>query len=151
MNYQKGSAPGICIIQSIQSTEKRKLLAYYVTMHELPIIEKIVEIAETKARQHSAGKILSLTLETGALSDLEPEWLNFYFKKASKGTLLAGAELKVIPEKAVLRCRNCTYKKVYTRGQPILSAAPGTCPSCGIDSLELKADSHYTLKEMEIE
>ena len=119
-------------------------------MHELPVIEKIIEIAETQAKRHSARKILSLTLETGALSDLEPEWLELYFKKASAGTLLAGAELKVRREQAVLICRSCSYRKVYTPGKPP-SPAPAACPECGKKSLELKADSHYTLKEMEVE
>ena len=116
-------------------------------MHELPVIRKIVRIAAEQAERHSAVKVLSLTLETGALSDLEPEWLNHYFKKASAGTILADTELKVVRLEASLKCRSCSYTAAFKPGgKPV----PENCPECGKSSLELKADSHYTLKEMEV-
>lgn len=114
-----------------------------MNMHELPVIEKILNIVEKQAKMNSLNKILSLTLETGALSDLEPEWLNYYFRKICRNTILQDTKLKIFRQKAFFQCRDCDHNWSYS-----LKTAEN-CPLCRGRNIELKADSHYTLKEIE--
>jgi hydrogenase nickel incorporation protein HypA/HybF len=114
-------------------------------MHELPIIEKIISLTEVQARLNGAEKVLSITIETGAFSDLEPQWLNRYFRKMTEGTLLEDSNLIIKRQEGFYHCPDCGHNQTY-QGQRIT-----LCPLCGSDKIELKGESGYTLKEMEIQ
>lgn len=113
-------------------------------MHELPVIEKIISIGEEQARKNSAVKVLSLTLETGAFSDLEPQWMERYFRKAARGTMLEEAELIINREKAFYFCQDCRCKEPF-QGQQILS-----CSRCHSKDLTLEGKKGYIIKEMKV-
>ena len=47
-------------------------------MHELPVTDKILDIALKHAQQSKATRIYSITLRVGGLTDLEDTWLQHY-------------------------------------------------------------------------
>ena len=44
-------------------------------MHELPVINQILDVFLKHAEKNDAQKTLSVKLKVGELSDLEPEWM----------------------------------------------------------------------------
>lgn len=110
-------------------------------MHELSIVQGVVEICESAA----AGKrILSVVMEIGALSNVMPDAIEFCFEACTKETLLDGARLVIdcIPGRG--RCRDCAaefeVKSYY-----------GTCPACGGYELDILSGEELRVKELEVE
>ena len=78
-------------------------------MHELPVIESILNIVMKHAELNQVQKIVSITLEVGELSDLEAEWMQHYFNFLSNDTLAEGAELRITYTPIVLQCSQCRH------------------------------------------
>jgi len=113
-------------------------------MHELPIMEDVLDIILKYSERNKVTKVLSITIEIGALSDMEPEWINYYFKKISRRTLAEEAFLKINKIAPKLKCKVCHTSHVYKEPKEL------TCYQCGNSDWQLVADSHYTIKEMEV-
>jgi len=79
-------------------------------MHELGIMQNIVEIAQDYARRSNAEKVLKIVLEVGKLSGVVPEALEFCFSVCTKGTLLEGAELEIERVASLGVCKECGEK-----------------------------------------
>ncbi len=110
-------------------------------MHELSITQSIVEICE----QNAAGRrVLSVTLELGALSGIVPDAVEFCFEACTKGTLLEGAKLIISRVEPKGLCRDCGAEF------PV-SAYYDSCPSCGGFTVELLAGEEMRVKELEVE
>ncbi len=110
-------------------------------MHELSITQSIVEICE----QNAAGRrVLSVTLELGALSGIVPDAVEFCFEACTKGTLLEGAKLIISRVEPKGLCRSCDAEF------PV-SAYYDSCPSCGGFAVELLAGEEMRVKELEVE
>ncbi|WP_413815440.1 hydrogenase/urease maturation nickel metallochaperone HypA [Desulfobotulus sp.] len=54
-------------------------------MHELPVMTKILAVACRHGTMHGVRQIRSITVGVGVLSDLEPEWMQHYFDRISRG------------------------------------------------------------------
>lgn len=81
-------------------------------MHEISLIESIIEIIIAEMPKHNVTKIESITLRIGEMRQLIPETLHFGFDVLSKDTPLEGAKLIVekIPTKG--RCKICDQEFV---------------------------------------
>ena len=92
-------------------------------MHELSIVQSIVDIAETQVRQAGARQVDCIELDIGQLAGVEWSALDFAWEVAVRHTVLQGAERVVrrIPGKA--KCLEC--QKVFN-----LSALYDACPDC---------------------
>ncbi|MER3514747.1 MAG: hydrogenase nickel incorporation protein HypA, partial [Chloroflexota bacterium] len=55
-------------------------------MHELGIVQQIVDQAAARVQAAGAGRVTGLHLVIGTLSDISPESVQFYFDLVSKGT-----------------------------------------------------------------
>lgn len=116
-------------------------------MHELPVMESILDIVLRHAAINYAQRVVSVTLMIGALSDLEGEWMQHYFDLLSKDTLAESAVLKINRIPVVLSCPNCHHEfeiSPHDREKTI-------CPQCGCDKgFALLSGREYYIKEMEI-
>lgn len=113
-------------------------------MHEVGITQSIVEIAEKHAREQEASRVLSVTVEIGALSGVVPEAMEFCFEACTRGTLLEGARLIVerIPGKG--RCSGC--------GAGIdLDPHTFACPACGALGPERLQGEELRITELEVD
>jgi hydrogenase nickel incorporation protein HypA/HybF len=113
-------------------------------VHEVAITRSIVEIAERAAREEGAAKVLSVTVEIGALSGVVPDAVEFCFEVCTKETLLEGAQLLIerIPGRA--RCLECA-------AEVPIDTWSFTCPACGAFALERRQGEELRIKEMEVD
>ena len=117
-------------------------------MHELPVTEKILDIALKHAEQNGAKKISSITLHVGRLSDLQDEWLQHYFNYLSKDTIASDARLIIVPEVIKLRCGACGTI-IETEKRDLQDT---TCPHCNADGgFSIMSGRGYYIEEMEIQ
>jgi hydrogenase nickel incorporation protein HypA/HybF len=70
-------------------------------MHELSISRAIVE---TASRHAGAGRVVSVRVAIGALREVTPGSLRFYFEVVSRGTACEGALLDTLLLPARMRC-----------------------------------------------
>ncbi len=118
-------------------------------MHELPVISRIVEICIRHAATNNARKILTIELQVGPLSDLEPVWMQRYFDHLSKDTLAAGAQLKIERLPLKYRCSECGYEFTIEI-QECEQAGMNGCPECESLSITCVSDNGYHIGNMEI-
>ena len=92
-------------------------------MHELSIVQSIVEIAETQVRQAGARQVDSIELDIGQLAGVEWSALEFAWEIAVRHTVLqhAGLVVRRIPGRA--KCLEC--QKEFN-----ISALYDACPYC---------------------
>lgn len=76
-------------------------------MHEVSIIQSVVEIVTNKAIENKFTKVNKVSLKIGELSGVMPESLNFAFKSCIIDTMLEDSTLEIEKVKAVAKCINC--------------------------------------------
>lgn len=62
-------------------------------MHEVSIIQNVIEIVIDKAIENKFIKVSKVSLKIGELSGVMPESLNFAFKSCIMDTMLEGSTL----------------------------------------------------------
>jgi len=112
-------------------------------MHELGIVQQMVDQAIAQARAAGAGRITGLNLVVGALSDISPESVQFYFDLVSAGTPAAGAQLAFRWIQPVLRCRTCGAEFAWAPDQD-------ACPRCGARGYELIRGREFYLESIDV-
>ena len=116
-------------------------------MHELPVIDSILNIVLRHAAANQAQQIISITLQVGALSDLEDEWMQHYFDQLSQGTVAESAVLKINRIPVVVACPSCDNEfEIFPHENKAI-----ICLQCGSDKgFTLLSGREYYIKEMEI-
>jgi len=111
-------------------------------MHEISLIENIIDIITSEMRKYNITKVSIIRLRIGKMSHVVPEALTFGFEAMSKDTPLEGAELVIenVPTKG--RCDNCETEFVMT---DIL----GICPDCGGTKIEIISGKELEIAEFE--
>lgn len=113
-------------------------------LHELSLTQNIVDLAIEHADREDAKKILSITLEIGALSGVVAEAVEFAFDICSKGTLAEGADLEIRHIIGIGRCLDC-HKETE------IKTLTHVCPYCGSLALETVQGQEMKFTEMEID
>ena len=114
-------------------------------MHELPITNSIFQIVLKHARANNVEKVISVNLEIGTLSDLQDEWIQRYFDRLSRGTVVEGAKLKTNRVPAVFRCDACQAQFEVNA----LLDADLSCAQCHSSQVSLVSGREYQVKSME--
>lgn len=94
-------------------------------MHEMAIVQSIMDIIEQHASMYNAKRVVQVSLEFGALTAVMPSAITFAFEVLSKGGIAEGArvDIKIIPMK--LRCMSCGNElvtEVYELACPVCSS-----------------------------
>ena len=115
-------------------------------MHELSVTQAILKTVLRHAEVNHVGKVLSIRLEIGKLSDLEDEWIQKYFDYLSKDTLAEGAVLKIERMPIIMQCRRCSksFEADLTTIEDL------ACPACGATDTTLIAGREYKIRDMEV-
>lgn len=109
-------------------------------MHELSISEAVVDTVV----KHAAGRRVALvSMTTGALRQVVPESLEFYFEIVARDTVCAGARLEQTRVAARLGCA------CGTEWEPEIPAF--RCPSCGGADVEVVAGDELEVESIELE
>ena len=111
-------------------------------MHELSIIENIIEIILKELPKHGIQKVESISLRIGKMRQVVPEAMQFGFECVSKDTPLEGAKLIIenVPIKG--RCSKCGYEF-------ILENWLDNCPNCQEDYIETISGKELEIAEFE--
>lgn len=127
-------------------SEVRPVASCWWSMHELPVTKSICEIVLRHAANNDVRRVLSVTLEIGALSDLQREWLQRYFDHLSRGTVAEEARLDVHRVPAVFRCNGCQ------QSFEVLSLVDDglVCGQCRSEDVVLVSGSQYMVKRIEV-
>lgn len=113
-------------------------------MHEMSICESILQTLEEQAIAQHFSKVLTLRLEIGALSCVEPQALQFSFDVISHGTLAEGASLDIIERPGLGWCKQCEKNVVMQQRYD-------SCPHCELAPLPLISGDELNIKELEVE
>jgi hydrogenase nickel incorporation protein HypA/HybF len=112
-------------------------------MHEYPVTESIIKIAEKRGREARASRIERITLVVGDRSGFIGDSVRMYFDLIAEGTLCEGAELIVKPVRSQLSCPVCGalfYRKPMSF----------VCPVCGADGAPTEIGKEFYIESIEI-
>lgn len=115
-------------------------------MHEMPVVESILDIVIRHAAINQVQRVVSITLVVGDMSDLENEWLQHYFDFFSRETPAEGAVLKISRAPVELGCAACGHTIMISRQQ----IAEAVCPVCQHSQFNVLSGHEYYIKEMEV-
>ncbi len=115
-------------------------------MHELSVINSILNVVLAHGRRNDARRIAAVHLRVGELCDLQNEWMQRYFDMVSKGTIAQGALLKIEMVPARMKCTACAEEFEVN-----MQALDGLqCPKCGDKKANLISGREYFIESMEI-
>lgn len=113
-------------------------------MHELSLAQSLVEQLEEVVAADGAGRVVSVSVEIGALSGVERDAFEFAFPIAAEGTVLAAARLDVIEVPVTIVCRACGAQSHPE--PPVL-----LCEQCqGVD-YDLIGGRDFLIKSLEVD
>ncbi len=113
-------------------------------MHELGVVFHVIDSLKKVAAENAVTRISAVTLQLGEVSSVIPSYLTDCWKWASaREPLVAGAELRVEPIKAVTWCEDC--QKQYGTVEH-----GRTCPYCGGGNTYLLQGNEFMIKEIEV-
>jgi hydrogenase nickel incorporation protein HypA/HybF len=113
-------------------------------MHEICIIESILEVAEEKAREAKSPSITVIKLRLGQFTAIAREALEFAFEVARLGTLAEHARLEIEIVPMVLHCVVCDIGTEPTRAMSFI------CQHCGFP-LKIVSGKDLEIEYIEID
>lgn len=112
-------------------------------MHEMALCEGVIDIIEAEALRQPFSKVMTVWLEIGALSQVEPDALRFCFDVVAAHSVAAEARLEIINSPGAAWCMTCIKTvAVERRYDP--------CPCCGGYQLQITAGEEMRVKELEV-
>src|SRR5208283_2464036 len=115
------------------------------SMHELSIVESVVEAVTETAARYPGARVNSVKLRVGVLSAVVKESLEFCWELATVGTPLAEAALVVKTVPIVVHCAACG------RDAEIEGVQSLRCPNCGELTADLRQGRELEIESIEIE
>lgn len=79
-------------------------------MHEMSLVQSILDIVFEEAKRHQLGKITAVNLVVGRLTAVVPDQMKFAFELLTEDTPAAGASLNMefVPARAA--CSQCGHE-----------------------------------------
>ena len=112
-------------------------------MHEVSLMQSVVEIALEEARKAEAARVTRIGLDIGRLSAVDPEAMRFCFAAVAAGTAAEGAALDIADIAGAGWCLDCG------KGVP-LAERFGPCPDCGGFRVQVTAGGEMRVRELEV-
>jgi hydrogenase nickel incorporation protein HypA/HybF len=110
-------------------------------VHELSIASAVLDTA----LRHAGGRRVStVAVRTGAMRQVVPRSLSFYFEIVARDTPCEGAQLVLTEVATELACRDCAR-----RWSPEIPAF--RCPGCGGADVEIAAGQELDVEFIEVE
>ena len=110
-------------------------------MHELSLSSAIVETAI----KHADGRTVNaVELTVGALRQVVPASLEFYFEVVSRDTVCEGARLELNVVEARVSCHECPEQ--WTLDDPVFR-----CPACESTDVEVLSGTEFMVESIDVE
>jgi hydrogenase nickel incorporation protein HypA/HybF len=113
-------------------------------MHEIGLMQRMVEIALERAAIAGARHVQRVTVRVGAEAGIVPDVITLAFDVATRGTIAEGAELQIEDVPLVCFCRACDREFAP-------ADALHECPSCHQSGAEVRRGHEFELASLEIE
>jgi hydrogenase nickel incorporation protein HypA/HybF len=113
-------------------------------MHELGLMQSVLDSANESAHQAGAVKVLEIHLSVGEMTEAVPDALDFAFEALSTDTLSEGAVLDINFIKPRSRCLACGHEYEHTRYHI-------SCPACQSLATELIAGRELFIDSIEVD
>ncbi len=111
-------------------------------MHELTVIENVLQISGQVAEENSLSRIDVINLDVGGMQHLNEEIMQHGFDAAKKDTVASEASLKIFRLPVKLRCNACSQVFGTDTGK-------FHCPVCGSKDTEVKQGMELNIKSIE--
>ena len=113
-------------------------------MHEYPITQQIIKIAEKHAKDAGASRVTKVRLVVGDYSGFIGESIQMYFDVISEGTLCEKASIEIERIRPKLKCADCgeLFDKVLFSFE---------CPACGGAGGPTEFGKEFYIETIEIE
>jgi hydrogenase nickel incorporation protein HypA/HybF len=112
-------------------------------MHEYPITQRIIEIAEDYAKENHAGTVHQINLVVGDYCGYVAGSIELYFDIIAEGSLCQEAKLQIERVVPKLKCSRCG--ELFVR-EPFSFA----CPVCRGDGVPTDIGKEFYIKSIEI-
>ena len=112
-------------------------------MHEMSLMESVVEIVCDTARRNGARAVRSVRLDLGVLSHVDPQALVFCHEAVTRGTIAEGATLEINRIAGEGWCLDCEKTVALTERF-------GACPDCGRHRVQMTAGDEMKIRDMEV-
>lgn len=112
-------------------------------MHELSIVQGILEIIERERRARGFARVKAVELQCGHYSCVTEESLRFLFEAAATEPHLEGAALALVRMPAISRCGAC--------GAEFAGEGGGACPACGAEGAAPLIRTDIFVRSLEVE
>lgn len=113
-------------------------------MHEMSLVESVLQIIEDAAKQQGFTKVRRVWLEIGQLSCVEPEALRFSFDAVMRDSIAHHAQLEIVEVAGQGRCGQCGCKVA-------MAGRDEVCPNCGSCAIAVTEGDQMRVKELEVE
>ena len=111
-------------------------------MHELTVIENIMEIAFQVARENELSHINTINLDVGKMQHLNEGIMQHGFDAAKEGTTAGGASLILNWLPVKLKCNECEH--IFTSADMKFF-----CPNCGSKDTNIIQGTELNIKSIE--
>jgi len=112
-------------------------------MHGTAIAERLVKDASARAREMAGSTVKAVQVKVAAWSHLHRGELQTAFERASRGTPVENAELRIVVVEPIAKCRDCGAD--YAPDSHALR-----CPSCGSVRVIMDESSEIELEAVEL-
>ena len=112
-------------------------------MHEVGLMQSVLDLAEDQARRAGASQIHEVRLRIGQLSGVVSEAMDAAFGILRQGTLASEASLTIETVSGACWCRGCNRE--FETSEQLCE-----CPTCGALSAELRRGRELELISLEI-
>ena len=111
-------------------------------MHEIGVLTKAVDLAETAAKDNGLDTISYIILEVGELTGYIPEFFEKYFPIVTEDRpIFFKTELRIRKVRGQALCQNCQSLYNVMRNE-------GRCPKCGSREKKILGGQQFLIKEI---
>ena len=114
-----------------------------IRMHEYPITQRIIEIAEEYANKNEAAEVKQINLVVGDYSGYVASSIELYFEIIAEGSLCQKAKLnieRIIPKLKCSACGELFVRKPFSF----------ECPFCKGEGVPTKIGQEFYIKSIEV-
>ncbi|MFQ6066167.1 MAG: hydrogenase maturation nickel metallochaperone HypA [bacterium] len=122
-------------------------------MHDLSASQAIVRTVLKQVKEKKVRRVLSLNLELGELTALNPEQIRFWLKELFKNTPAQGTKVYIKKILTRIKCKRCGYEgSISLNDDPFYHVyfPLFKCPECSSASLEIKAGRECLIRRMRV-
>lgn len=112
-------------------------------MHEMSLMESVLDIACETALKEGAVRVKTIRLDIGVLSHVDPDSLMFCYDAIRHGTIAAEAELEINRIAGEGWCLDCAKTVPLTERF-------GACPECGQYHVQMTTGDELKIRELEV-